>query len=211
LPAAHLAALDAAPFSLPISPALARLMDAGLAARDALASPRVVLVPLVTAALALFVEEARTRGVLGEALRAHPAIAAARELVRRRLHERLELRDLAAAGNVAPEHLVRLFRRDLGTTPMRYLWAERVRLGVYLLEHTGLPLAEVAARAGFQTSHHFSRLVRAATGLAPREVRRRSWGAPAAQPVHTSPAGSAQGPAAGATSPSISQAPLPSA
>ena len=51
--------------------------------------------------------------------------------------------DLASAAHIAPEHLVRLFRRELGTTPMRYLWDERVREGVYLLEHTGLGVTEV--------------------------------------------------------------------
>ncbi|MBI3970766.1 MAG: helix-turn-helix domain-containing protein [Chloroflexi bacterium] len=67
-------------------------------------------------------------------------------------------------------------RRALGTTPARFLWDERVRHGVFLLEHTGLTVAEVADRAGFQSSFHFSRRVRAATGLPPRELRRRRWG-----------------------------------
>ena len=58
-----------------------------------------------------------------------------------------------------PDYLTRLFRRELGTTPMRYVWAERVRLGVDLLEHTGLPVSEVAARTGFQSANHFARLV----------------------------------------------------
>ena len=71
---------------------------------------------------------------------------------------------------------MRLFRRELGTTPGRYLWAERLRAGVHLLEHTTLPVAEIAERAGFQTASHFGRHVRAVLGLRPGDVRRRGAG-----------------------------------
>ena len=178
LPPALVAALDGAPFSLPLSAPLERLMGAALAVRDDLASPQPALVPLVAAALAVYLAEAETAGYdpdhpTGSGGRSHPAVAAARTLIRRGLSQRLGLAELAAAGNVTPEHLVRLFRRDLGTTPIAYLWQERVRHGIFLLEHTGLSVAQVAERAGFLTSFHFSRLVRAATGLPPREIQRR--------------------------------------
>ncbi|MGH2367995.1 MAG: AraC family ligand binding domain-containing protein, partial [Chloroflexota bacterium] len=101
LPPPELAALDTAPFALPISPAMANLMAAGLAARQTLAAPQVALVPLVTTALALYVAEARAQGVAGHAPREHPAVASARALVRSRLHERITLPDLATAAHVA--------------------------------------------------------------------------------------------------------------
>ena len=83
---------------------------------------------------------------------------------------------MARSVNVTPDYLTRLFGREVGTTPMRYVWQERVRLGMDLLAHTGLPVSEVAARAGFQTANHFSRLVRQTTGRSPRHVRRERWG-----------------------------------
>ena len=182
LPAAVLAALDGVPltlpFSLPISAALSRLMDAALALHEGPAAPGEALGALVTAALTLYVDEARALGLasLPDAPpREHPAVAAARNVVRRRLAERITLADLADAAHVAPPYLIRLFRQELRTTPMRYLWGERARVGVHLLEHTGLPVAEVALRVGCQTPKHFSRLVCTAAGRSPREVRRRSW------------------------------------
>jgi AraC family transcriptional regulator of arabinose operon len=84
---------------------------------------------------------------------------------------------MAEAGHVAPEHLVRLFRRQTGTTPYRYLWDERIRLAVQLLEHTGEPISGIARRCGFRTSYHFARLVRVTTGLSPTPVRQRGWDA----------------------------------
>ncbi len=60
-------------------------------------------------------------------------------MIYQRKSEPLDLQALAEAACVTPEYLVRLFRREVGTTPIRFLWKERVRLGLYLLEHTGLP------------------------------------------------------------------------
>ncbi len=44
-----------------------------------------------------------------------------------------------------------------------YFWPEEVSVG------------EIAKRSGFQTSYHFSRRVRQATGLSPLEVRQQAW------------------------------------
>jgi AraC-like DNA-binding protein len=87
----------------------------------------------------------------------------------------LNLDRLAAAVHVTPAHLVRRFRAELGITPMAYLWRRRVATGVDLLTNTGLPVGEVARRAGFRSVYHFSRRVKQATGLPPTELRRRGW------------------------------------
>jgi AraC-like DNA-binding protein len=86
----------------------------------------------------------------------------------------VDLDELAEAAAVSTPHLIRLFRQQLATTPGRYLWSRRVQRGVELLEETGLSVGEIARRCGFQTSHHFSRRVREATGLAPTDLRRRA-------------------------------------
>jgi transcriptional regulator GlxA family with amidase domain len=161
--------------------AIAQLLEAGLALAESLEgeSLQTALEGVVTAALSLYLEEARTQGQIDRWAMRHPAVAAALRLVSQRLHEPITVGMLAQSAHVTPDYLTRLFRRELGTTPMRYVWAERVRLGVRLgvdlLEHTGLPVTEVAARTGFQRANHFARLVGAATGHSPREVRRRQW------------------------------------
>jgi AraC family transcriptional regulator of arabinose operon len=178
-------ALGALPFALPVSDVLHRILEAALATRGLSldepagrpASPvPPSLAPLVMAALLRYLEEAQACGLASGGARMEPApVTAAREYLRRHAHKRLTLREVAAAASVSPEHLIRLFKRETGQTPFRHLWQERVRLGVSLLESTGLPVGEVAAQAGFQTVYHFSRMVRATTGLSPTALRRRSW------------------------------------
>ena len=175
LPLPLLEALDAGPLALSGSEALGRLLDTILAlpADDA---PFAAPIWLATATIALFADEARAAGLIGGRSVApeHPAITAARDVVRQRLGEHIGLHEMAEAAHVAPEYLARLFRRRLGTSPVRYLWSARVRLGVHLLENTDLPVAEVARRVGCRSPKHFARLVRADLGIPPREIRHRS-------------------------------------
>ena len=105
-----------------------------------------------------------------------PALERMLTMIRESYARPLELADLAAAGSVTPSHLVRLCRRHLQTTPMRLLWDTRAERGVDLLRRTGLSVAEVAYQVGFNNPFHFSRAIKAKTGLPPREVRRRDWG-----------------------------------
>ncbi len=87
----------------------------------------------------------------------------------------LTLDMIAIAAAVSPAHLIRLFRQQLNTTPMAYLWERRVTQGIELLRQTGLGVGEIANRCGFRTSYHFSRRVRQAAGLSPLEVRQQAW------------------------------------
>ncbi len=82
-------------------------------------------------------------------------------------------RELAERAGVSPQHLSRLFREHLGETPVAYLWRVRTERAYDLITATGLPLADVAEQAGFQTPFHLSRRVRDAYGASPRELRAR--------------------------------------
>ena len=91
-------------------------------------------------------------------------------------HERTDLPTMAAAAGVSPTQLVNLFKRHLGTTPLRYVWETRTRRGAQLLRETGLTVGEVAFRCGFQTPFHFSRWIKQLHGVPPKELRARAWG-----------------------------------
>ncbi len=173
MPQAWLEGLPEVPPVAPLSGDLERLIRmAAEFVRAEGALGRDLGVTLVRAALVCFWRAAR----LGSGHRpVHPAVARAREAVRRRLAEPLRLEDLAEAAACSGEHLCRLFRTELGTTPMGHLWAERTREGLRLLGATGLSVQEVAERCGFRTTFHFARRVRQATGMSPTVYRTRHW------------------------------------
>ena len=162
--------LAALPRALPISTALAAIVrEAVTAACTPLPTARPLVAALAAAALLRYAGEAELGApddVVDRArayLHAHLADPA------------LDLARIAAAAHVSPPHLVRRFRAELGVTPIAHLWQQRVAAGVDLLKHTGLPVGDVAARAGFKSVYHFSRRVKEQTGRAPTELRRDRW------------------------------------
>ncbi|GMK38062.1 hypothetical protein PCCS19_11160 [Paenibacillus sp. CCS19] len=83
--------------------------------------------------------------------------------------------DIAAKAGVSPEHLLRLFKKHEGPTPIQYVWKYRIDRAIELLIHTGLNVTEVSERCGFKTTHHFARMIKQETGRTASEIRRLSW------------------------------------
>lgn len=102
-------------------------------------------------------------------------LARAKAALETRFAEPLSVESLAAIASVSPHHLVRLFARHFKTTPARMLWKLRLERGIQMLADTGLTVAEIAYRVGFQNPFHFSRKVKQATGASPREWRKERW------------------------------------
>jgi AraC-like DNA-binding protein len=161
------------PVALPTSAALADLVRAAL---EVTVPP--LLHALAAAALWRYVTEAEVQSGRRSSL-----VEDAREHLHAHLGEPgLDLASVARACNVSAAHLSREFRRELGVTPMAYLWERRVATGVDLLANTGLTVGAIADRCGFKTVYHFSRRVKQATGSPPTELRRHRWQAVAVAP-----------------------------
>ena len=109
----------------------------------------------------------RERGMLSAAQKARVL-----ELVQRRLGEDLGLEDLSAAAGVSRFHFLRLFKNTLGTTPYRFVLDQRLAAARKLLEETKLPLADIAAAAGFSSQSHLCTSMRRRLGVSPGQWRR---------------------------------------
>jgi transcriptional regulator GlxA family with amidase domain len=83
--------------------------------------------------------------------------------MRGKLSEPLSLADIAAHAMMSRRSLARHFRAQTGTTPLRWLLAQRLQRARELLETTSLPLTAVAEASGFGSletlRHHFTRQV----------------------------------------------------
>ncbi len=106
------------------------------------------------------------------------AVAKVSHFISREFARPLTLTDLARAGGVSNQHLLKLFRERKRESPTRMLYRRRLEAARDWLSHTGLSIGEIADRCGFANPFHFSRKFRQAHGLSPREWRTKNWGCP---------------------------------
>ncbi|WP_426245155.1 helix-turn-helix domain-containing protein [Nocardioides sp. LHG3406-4] len=94
------------------------------------------------------------------------------EWMREHLVEEQPVRVLASRAAMSERTFARRFAAETGTTPAKWLLAQRIHHARTLLEGTDLPVETVADRAGFGSAallrHHFG----ARVGVAPGEYRR---------------------------------------
>ena len=97
------------------------------------------------------------------------AVARAVVFIEDRFRQHLSLRDISDFACMSRFHFSRVFREDIGISPMQYVrWRRLVEAELRLA--TGKdPLVKVATDLGYFDHSHFSRSFRAATGLRPTQ------------------------------------------
>lgn len=88
------------------------------------------------------------------------------------LAEPLDVTGLASRAGVSPRTFARRFVAETGTTPLKWLHAQRVLEARRLLEHTDLPVEHVASKAGFGSAPSLREHFRRATKTTPTAYRR---------------------------------------
>lgn len=129
------------------------------------------------AAQALF---AQLNGACYEAKRSRDVdaldrLARARKLIEAEPSAPLDLEAIARRACLSPYHFHRLFRRQYGVTPHRYLTDRRVARARELLRTTELSVTEICLEVGFSSLGSFSTLFRRHVGHPPARYRRRLW------------------------------------
>ena len=90
------------------------------------------------------------------------------------LAQAIYLGQVAQMANRSLAWLHREFRASLGTTPMQYLIAARIRKAMDLLSTSSLNVSEVGQAVGIDDPYYFSKRFKQQTGVSPRLYRRRA-------------------------------------
>ncbi|MFF6983783.1 GlxA family transcriptional regulator [Streptomyces sp. NPDC008343] len=89
-----------------------------------------------------------------------------------RLHEPIQLRDMAEQESMSVRTFTRRFREEVGVSPGQWLTQQRVERARHLLESTDLSVDQVAADAGFGTAQSMRQHLQTALGVTPTNYRR---------------------------------------
>ena len=130
-------------------------------------------VGLTLAACVLEHVAARPRRVvppLQQSRRSRDMVFTALEHIERTPDEEHSLSEVARVVGLSPFHFLRLFRRETGVTPHRFLMQTRVRKAVALLRETSRPVTEIAFAVGFGDLSNFINFFRRENRLLPLSV-----------------------------------------
>lgn len=97
---------------------------------------------------------------------AHDAVTQVQDYLEAHYADPIALSDLSELVHISPYHLARLFRKQVGIPPHKYLENVRIRHAEHLLA-SGMPIAEVAFATGFSSQSHLTRTFKRFIGTTP--------------------------------------------
>lgn len=95
-----------------------------------------------------------------------------RELMRERMAEDISLDELAAEAQLSTFHFARMFKQSVGMPPRVYLTRLRMEKACELLEHTSLPITEIAYEVGYSSNQVLARVFTKHMRVSPSDYRR---------------------------------------
>ena len=94
--------------------------------------------------------------------------------IRRNLDQPLRIETLAEKVCISKDHFIRLFRKETGLTPIRYINQKKVEKARLLLITDNVPVKEIALLLAYDDYSYFNRIFRKYTGTSPLEYRKNS-------------------------------------
>lgn len=88
--------------------------------------------------------------------------------------DKLKLKTMAKLINKSPSQTIRIFKKEYGTTPYRYLLNKKNDLAKMILSNSAISIKETAFRLGFKDEYYFSNIFKQKTGYAPSIYRKKN-------------------------------------
>ena len=113
-----------------------------------------------------------------EMLRSYPSmIKKLKEYIAENYYkEDLGLADAAEYVSLSPQHISRMFKKEMDITFIDYLTKVRMGKAIELFADDTLKMYEIAERVGYSSQHYFSNVFKKVIGIAPLEYRSRCIG-----------------------------------
>lgn len=91
--------------------------------------------------------------------------------IRKNIYEKMTISQLSGFCNLSDDHLIKLFKKETGSTPLQYINHKKIEKAQLILAFNDMPIKNVAYALSFDNHSYFNRLFKATTGLTPQEYR----------------------------------------
>jgi AraC-like DNA-binding protein len=94
--------------------------------------------------------------------------------IRENLHEPLTIEDLSEKVCMSPSHFHRVFKNEMGISPVNFINNERIKLAESMLKDPQSRVKEVYMACGFNSLSYFNRMFKRQNSLSPRAYKNKS-------------------------------------
>lgn len=91
--------------------------------------------------------------------------------IRKHIYEAIDLDMLAQNSCLSKDHFIRLFKKETGTPPLKYINQKKIEKAQLILVAETLTIKELAYCLAFEDYSYFNRLFKKITGLTPQQYR----------------------------------------
>ncbi|SNR30774.1 transcriptional regulator, AraC family [Maribacter sedimenticola] len=91
--------------------------------------------------------------------------------IRNNVHKPLSIDELSKMACMSPSHFYRLFKTELGVSPVEFINNERIKLAVGLLQDPNRSIKGVYLDCGFESRSYFNRVFKNRQHIAPKEYQ----------------------------------------
>lgn len=91
--------------------------------------------------------------------------------IRKHIYEAIDLDMLAQNSCLSKDHFIRLFKKETGTPPLKYINQKKIEKAQLILVTETLTIKELAYCLAFEDYSYFNRLFKKITGLTPQQYR----------------------------------------
>ena len=93
------------------------------------------------------------------------------EYIRLNLKENISLKRLSEKSCMSTTSFYRLFKRELGMSPIEFVLHEKIRCAKKLLKNPTIQINEVCYLSGFEDANYFIRLFKKHEGITPKQYQ----------------------------------------
>lgn len=91
--------------------------------------------------------------------------------IRKNINQELRVEDLSKHFCISQDHFIRIFKKETGETPLRYIINRKIERAQLLLTTESTPVKIIAYNLGFDDASYFNRLFKHKVGVSPQRYR----------------------------------------